>query len=453
MAEYVEVGFVEDGYYQTGVTIDWANRIIFIPKFVSTQVQTVPSEIRTLDLNEFRLALKDLEDSDAGIVYPTTHNHNTIVEVGGVTLARVLELINNYTVTFEDGQYAINLTGANSNVADKVNVNQVSVRAANSAGLIEVSTAGTTAPTAEENATAVWSHASAIELLDTIKLLDEAVHIDTERPTQGDGSQTNPFNTLEAALDFAESKGLTILHVLSDIDIDRNLKNFIVRGIGTPNIDCGGHNLDKSEFSHCVMKGNYTGRIIVQESVLYHNFHLNGFFENSVLAGTLYTNAGSQILLKGCASFVAGSGKPIIDMSSGTTELNIRDYSGGLRIAYCTGVSKASLDGNPASFILDSSCTGGEVLVRGVATLVDNSLGTTVIEEQINNDSIWNHASAISLQTDISFLKGIEGGRWKIVSNQMVFYDSDNTTEIARFNLLDSSGTPTMSNVFERTRV
>ena len=126
MAQYVEVGFVEDGYYQTGVTIDWANRIIFIPKFVSTQVQTVPFEVRTLDLNEFRLALKDLEDSDAGIVYPTTHNHNSPVTVGGVTLARVLELINNYTVTFENGQYAINLTGANSNVADRVNVNQVS---------------------------------------------------------------------------------------------------------------------------------------------------------------------------------------------------------------------------------------------------------------------------------------------------------------------------------------
>ena len=159
MAQYVEVGFVEDGYYQTGVTIDWANRIIFIPKFVSTQVQTVPFEVRTLDLNEFRLALKDLEDSDAGIVYPTTHNHNSPVTVGGVTLARVLELINNYTVTFENGQYAINLTGANSNVADRVNVNQVSVRAANSAGLIKGADG---VPTDVQNAEAVWANLKAL---------------------------------------------------------------------------------------------------------------------------------------------------------------------------------------------------------------------------------------------------------------------------------------------------
>jgi len=35
----------------------------------------------------------------------------------------------------KDGQYAVNLVGANSNVGDVVNVNQVSVRSSNSAGL------------------------------------------------------------------------------------------------------------------------------------------------------------------------------------------------------------------------------------------------------------------------------------------------------------------------------
>jgi hypothetical protein len=42
-------------------------------------------------------------------------------------------------VTFEDGQYAVNLVGANSNIPDKTNVNQVSVRAFNTAGLVVAS--------------------------------------------------------------------------------------------------------------------------------------------------------------------------------------------------------------------------------------------------------------------------------------------------------------------------
>lgn len=103
-----------------------------------TLIQASPTEIRELDINAFRLTLKNLEDDEAGMSFPATHNHNTEVTVGGVTLARVVELINDYTVTFEDGQYAVNITGANSNIADKVNVNQVSVRAANSAGLVHV---------------------------------------------------------------------------------------------------------------------------------------------------------------------------------------------------------------------------------------------------------------------------------------------------------------------------
>ena len=58
-----------------------------------------------------------------------------------------------------------------------------------------------------------------------------------------------------------------------------------------------------------------------------------------------------------------------------------------------------------------------------------------------------------TLGVDLSFLIDIEGGRWRIIGNQMIFYRSDNSTEIARFNLFDASGTPTMDDVFERQRV
>jgi len=138
---YVTDGYWAPGYAQTGITVYWKDRVIFVPRSALELVQTTPTVIYNLDLNAFRLALKDLEDDADGMAYPTTHEHNTTVTVGGVTLARVVQLINGYTVTFEDGQYAVNLIGANSNVADRVNVNQVSVRAANSAGLVEAAAA------------------------------------------------------------------------------------------------------------------------------------------------------------------------------------------------------------------------------------------------------------------------------------------------------------------------
>jgi len=73
-------------------------------------------------------------------------------------------------------------------------------------------------------------------------------------------------------------------------------------------------------------------------------------------------------------------------------------------------------------------------------------------------DDIWdepasNHVVSGSFGNMINFINDIQGGRWKIVSNQMIFYKDDNTTEVARFNLFDDGGNPTMSSPFERYRI
>ena len=59
-----------------------------------------------------------------------------------------------------------------------------------------------------------------------------------------------------------------------------------------------------------------------------------------------------------------------------------------------------------------------------------------------------------TLQDDITFLKDIEGGRWKREGTQMIFYKDDNTTEVARFDLYQSTGKPATASdeVWERQR-
>lgn len=118
------------------ITINWATKVINVPKADLTLIQSNPTEIREMDVDWFRLQLKDIEDNVEGQPFTDTHRHNTEVTLGGLTLARVVEILAPYTITFEDGQYAVNLVGANNNVADRTNVNQVSVRTNNSAGMI-----------------------------------------------------------------------------------------------------------------------------------------------------------------------------------------------------------------------------------------------------------------------------------------------------------------------------
>jgi hypothetical protein len=66
---------------------------------------------------------------------------------------------------------------------------------------------------------------------------------------------------------------------------------------------------------------------------------------------------------------------------------------------------------------------------------------------------VWSHAAASGLLDGVAFLRDMTGGRWELADNQMIFYAADNATEVARFDLLDAAGQPTMSSPFERVRV
>lgn len=120
------------------ITVDWENRIINVPRADMTLVQSVPTEIRELDADFFRLTLKALESGPEGMSYPDIHNHTAPVVISGASLARVVEIINGYTITFEDGQYRVQVVGGNTNIGDVANVNQVGISTANSAGVVQV---------------------------------------------------------------------------------------------------------------------------------------------------------------------------------------------------------------------------------------------------------------------------------------------------------------------------
>jgi len=119
------------------VEIDWGTYIISIPQSYLTLVS---GTFYTLDTDVFRLDLKSLEASVLGIVEPKTHDHNTQVTVAGTTFARTIEILDPYSVEFEDGAYSVQLLGSNNNIFDIQNgilvQNQVQVIPTNSAGLI-----------------------------------------------------------------------------------------------------------------------------------------------------------------------------------------------------------------------------------------------------------------------------------------------------------------------------
>lgn len=95
----------------------------------------------------------------------------------------------------------------------------------------------------------------------------------------------------------------------------------------------------------------------------------------------------------------------------------------------------------------------GQVLWDTGAAFPTSSYAVEQYNVEENNprvDSNWEMLN--TLTGSVQALRDMVEGRWKIQSNQMIFYKADNVTEVARFDLRDDVGSPTMDSVFERIR-
>lgn len=134
---------------------------------------------------------------------------------------------------------------------------------------------------------------------------------------------------------------------------------------------------------------------------------------------------------------------------------------------------------NPSQYQADVSALALETTAQSIKTKtdalpVDPASQADVVEAITNTeesieedlevlqtsvDNLHTKADVIKAKTDtiswgdVEFIKAIEGGRWRIENYQMIFYDEDNITEVARFDLKNKQGAAADNNVFERLRV
>lgn len=350
------------------ITIDWGNRIINVPKSFMTQIQVNPTEIRELDLNAFRLALKDLEDDAEGMAYVDTHRHNTEILLGGITYARTLEIINGFTVTFEDGQYAVNLVGANSNVGDVVNVNQVSVRSSNAAGLIS-------------NQAVEYSSFNGGVMVDENDV--------TGKSTSGSlfpiGTGISPVNNLVDAKLIASFRGLRKIMVKGDLEIGNESPSisfedfeFVGESQVKTLITIGDSaNVLRCEFFDCTLTGTLDGNSQAERCVLKNLNFFNGFAFKCTLWETISLGPGIEAHMFDCFSHSADLTTPTIDMN-GTGIACLRNYYGDVRFVNYNGDGVNHIDLSAGQLRLHSTITSGTFVVRGVGKLVDDATGAEI---------------------------------------------------------------------------
>lgn len=372
------------------VSIDWPTRVISIGQDFLTPLGGTSYE---LDTEAFRLALKDLEDDQVGMAYPDTHRRNAPVLLSGIEYAQTLEIINGYTVTFEEtgSPYKVNLVGSNNNILDVTNLGTVSVAPNNSAGLIQ---------------TREIQYAS----------FEGAVHIDVVNGVNSTvypaGTPRQPVNNVEDAVFIAQLYGFTTLHVDGDITLSTGDDVSFYRVVGQNasrtmiTVEPGAGCL-KTEFEECVLTGTLDGGTIVRSSYVFDLEYVNGFLWECELAGTITLGGSSIAHIMACYADTNGV---TIDMGGAGNALNMQRQTGDIHIANKTGTDKCEVYLVSGEIEIEASVTNGAgIELAGVGTVVNHSVITPEVNKVIDADrlnEIWRvlglDAAAPLVQTPTS---------------------------------------------------
>ena len=367
------------------IQVDWAGTSstpggvayeIYVPKADMTLLQASPTEIRELDLETFRYALRDLEDDPDGRPWPKTHQHNTEVSLGGITFARIVEVLDPYSITFEDGQYAVQINGGNSNVGDKANVNQVSVRPNNSAGLI----------TSQEIRLGAFGG---------------GVWVDQSNGTDGTvyptGTFRRPVKSIPDARLIASYYGLPKLFIVGNAVFGSgdDASDMIVVGESAIRSEIevlAAANVEGAEFESCYLHGEMDGECSITCCKVGDLSYVEGCVKECMLLGTITLTGSNPSQFVKCVDGLPGAGVPTIDCGGSGRDLGVWGYHGGLKITNKTGPESVSINMDSGRIIIDATVTAGTILVKGAGLCEDNSTGTaTVNTDGLNNPrAVWD---------------------------------------------------------------
>lgn len=407
------------------VSIDWPTSVITVPRADMTLIQTNPTEIRTLDTNAFRIELRGLEESDDGRAWSITHTHNADETVGGITLADVLKIVDPYTITFEDGQYAVYLQGTNNNILEKTNKNQVSVNPNNSAGLITVA----------EIQYAAYG---------------DGISIDVVGGESGQlypiGTKSNPVDNMADAIFINDYMKLDQLYIKSSMTfgVDADIDDFKV--IGHSHIDVIVTVEDAAItsnvlFNEVIIQGILDGDNDLTRCTIRDILYFSGHIHNCSLNGTI-TLGNTGLAYIENSKILDPDKIPIINMGGTGHTLSMPGYIGKVYIENMTG-GNANIGLNEGIIILKSTVTGGIISAVGVGRIIDEAgndiwsgtwNGATIINQAVSNESIeravWEASEGLIVRKMLEN-KVIKSG------DVITIYDDDGVSVWKEYNLAD----------------
>lgn len=399
------------------ITVNWGTKVITVPQADLLLVQSTPIEVYELNINDLRLELRTAEDDALGIPHSDTHIYTAPLTVAGTTLARVVEILEPYTLTFTpDLAYGVNVVGGNSNVPDRTNPNNVSVRSDNSAGLQD----------SESLQAASFNGEVTIDITSGIT--------GTTFPR---GTQGFPVDNLADAHAIAEARGISRFLVRTSMTLDNEVMNdgytFRADKVSTVITAATGADLEQATFMDAQVTGVLGGNNRLVNCEVY-DLTTWGQLRGCGLAGTLTLNGtgGALSQLIDCHSDVAGGGPgqfANIDMNTSGNDLAVRGYVGGLGVLNMNdSLADVSMDLGSGRVTVASTVVDGTIVVRGLCEVIDNSTGTASVDDRTGYAVVRRISSIVGNKMVTDPVTGL-----------CTVYDDDDTTVLWQGNLWEDA--------------
>lgn len=217
------------------------------------------------------------------------------------------------------------------------------------------------------------------------------------------GTPEQPVNNISDAHTISVNRGFNTIYVLGNLTLIESMAGYIFIGqnpILTTVTIADQANVTNCEFRNMAVEGVLDGGNLLKDCVIHDLDYVNGMIESSAIAGVITIAGNISLFMYDCwsASSYYHSGPappdPIIDMGGEGQVVGVRNFSGTFTLRNITGVnSRASIDMLSGTITLDPTCTGGIILVRGNAYLVNTANGATVVDQTTPSlfSNLWTY--------------------------------------------------------------
>jgi len=339
--------------------LDWTNKIITVPK---AELSLSGGTHYTITVDFWFQLLREANETEEGIVYDTMYNNIPPT----ASTPRIVEVVNGYTVQFENGLYSVEFINGNTNFRDVEIKNTVSVGTNNTTGFIDP----------------VFLEAG---LFTGGMVVVDVIHgfSGTGKTSSGGviGTTQTPSNNFADAKAIAENRGLRdflITHdaIISGVDFSLGY-NFIGTTPFVVLTLAVSADMTACSLTNLTIVGELDGLNVITRCTIGAVTNLNGFVDKCAFYSTASTS-GPTFLFE-CYSQVTGTGHPIF--SVGSNDFGLRDCHGSFGIEDMTGGTH-TLQVEAGRIIMYPTCTGGDVFLRGSPyDITDNSTGTNVVDQ------------------------------------------------------------------------